>query len=464
MFDPLTLAQQKRLTAQHRKYSSIGQEVRQEGKIPHDVYIMTPGDLEEGLRRCKAWFGVIQSKGYLGRPNPNQPTAPVAPMQTAAGKNAQTSNRNAPQRSVGGKEQAPAAPTSDKPPFSFESPRPDGVPKYNERPGELTRDSLKLPQKKRKLNDTSASPVQTPPSKAVAAIATPPPPHPASPQMPFKCSAPNCSSSKQGFPTAEALHHHTETAHREEDPENPLEFCLESMRHCLGLDKNGKLNQNKPATSQPMKQSSSAQGRTPGKMEGGTPMSRIATGNRSNLGAPRTPQESGTVKSTGSDATPGKGSRIKSTASAAAGIEPLTPPPDLWSGVGMSPAELASHFPTAAEIQSTLSLTSLTPASTLSSNKSEKNSPKPGNEVTESGPLDVSISASDWMPNTFFADTEPGLDINAMFATDDFLDMDWDVVFPKEKPAVGKDGKPIKQKRATVDEPAFNFDLFEGRM
>lgn len=401
-------------------------------------------------------------------------TTPVQPPQMDS---RQIVQKQPTQRNNHPRDQAPAAPTSDKPPFSFESPQPrgDGVPKYNERPNELTRDNLKLPANKRlKKNDATASPVNTPP-KLPTVAATPPGPKLASPPMPrveplLSCPEPACA--KKTFSTAEALQSHTEEFHREKDPEDPLAYCLENVRRGLGLDNSGKLankdsnaKMERSISSQAMKQSASSQGRTPVKVETGTPMSRTATNNASNLGLPRTPQDMATSKSSGPDVTPGKTPGGKGNTSAPPSKEPLTPPPDLWSGVGMSPAELAKCFPSMEKLSATISqysLVGLTPASTLSSNKSEKNSPKP--EPEETLPSDMDVPASSWMPNSFFADTTRDMDVDGMFQNDDIMAFSWDQLFPKEEPQKDKNGKVIRKKKGTVDSPTFDTSLFSASL
>jgi hypothetical protein len=366
------------------------------------------------------------------------------------------------------RDQAPAAPTTDRPPanpFTASSPRPDGVPKYNDNAYQLTPDKLNLPAtKRRKGNQTPVTSDAA--AKAVAATAASPP-KPASPQATreentFKCPVSGCVPGRKGFPDLDALNRHKEEDHREKDPEDPLSFCLGEVRKALGLDEKGKMKERSPnmergGSSQAMKFSASSQGRTPNiKAESSTPMSRVATNNQAATGAPPTPHGSDGKAGT---PRPGLGKVLGGNASK----EPLTPPPDLWAGTGLTPAELSAIFPTMEDLQSSLSVSSLTPASTLSSSKSEKNSPKTGEQVNaDTGP---EIRASDWLPASFFADTTQDVDVDGMFGDDDLLEMDWEAVFPSEAtPEKEKGNRGVKRRFGTVDDPIFDEMLFSGQV
>ena len=277
-----------------------------------------------------------------------------------------------------------------------------------------------------------------------------------SPQIPkvevvFRCPAHNCEFSKKGFATADALARHAEEVHREKDPEDPLAYMLDQAKLVTGLDSQGKVitkskasGMEKSVSSQPMNHSLSVQS--------GTPMSRLSTSQPGSVGGMRTPQGTPSTKlgSLDEKSTPQRTSQTRLEVIQQSSKEPLTPP-DLWGDVGISPAELSNSFPSLSEIQGCPSLSSLTPESTSSSNKSEKNSPK-ASDIGENDGLEInmdfemppSISREVW-------DTQ----YDSFFVNDDIFTSDWETAFQSDPVIAGNKGG--KRNRLSADDN-FPFD------
>lgn len=355
---------------------------------------------------------------------------------------------------------APAAPTSDKPPFPLGPQSPHGIPSVYGPPN-LTADQLVLPQNKRRKSNHPPSAGSTPlpahePSMAKSSPLAPKLPSPevqraVVPQISFKCGASNCFASQKGFVTQAELEQHNAQEHEPKDPviEDPAEFALESMRIALGLDENGKSKPLKETLEAPrMKTSLSAQSEKAIKQEAATPMARAST----TAGPPpasnllRTPQAMTGAKTPASDSRStvqeGKGKSEK-------GITPsptaTTPPPfDPWAGSYVSADTITSAWSSLAGMQS-LSFTKiqmgLTPSSTLSSSndKSEKNSPR-ASDISENDAVKINIDVGNeekdsWIPGEWFEDSLYG-DIESLNVGHDNTfgqpnlrgdDMDWDI-------------------------------------
>ena len=370
---------------------------------------------------------------------------------------------------------APAAPTSDKPPFSFGGLSPlsaDGVPiLYG--PNQLTQDKLSLPpNKRRKIQNQSGSSVSSPAQAHGTPATTTTSPKVAktssprvqrsnvAPPLAFKCTESSCAFAVKGFATMDDLNKHTADKHPVVEPpiEDPLEWALEGVRMGLGIGldmnasndgtaKSKELVKNKEMESErnalasvAMKKSASMQGLTPMRMEGGTPMSRMASqaGYQGNLVVPRTPQQSNnSVKTPPSDAkqSSSKPGQAELNKVGSASTEPSTPPNNPWKDTPISPSELSSLFPSPFDLQG-LSLGSLTPASTLSSSKSAPNSPRLS-DIDEGDMLNIRIEAGSWagaqLPAEFLGETThaPIPDDVWDIMTDPLLDMPWEDAFGK---------------------------------
>ncbi|MCJ1248553.1 hypothetical protein MMC30_005771 [Trapelia coarctata] len=452
-----------------------------------DRFTMSLADLQEAYNKIMTCARMMiafykfkqQATGKPQQPSPVESSVGAANVATGTPKAApETQTRQAPalQRNHSNREnRAPAAPTSDKPPFSFGALSPpqsgDGVPiMYG--PNQLTQEKLSLPpNKRRKVQNQPGSSVSTPAQAhgTPATTASPKVTKTSSPREQrsnvapaptFKCPESSCEFAGKGFATMEDLNKHTTDKHPVVEPpiEDPLEWALEGIRMGLGLglsmdaskDTTAKTNglakhmemesERSALASVAMKKSASMQGLTPMRMEGGTPMSRMASqaGYQSNLGVPRTPQQTNnSVKTPASDnkqstskSGPGESKKVGSTPK-----EPSTPPNNLWKDASVSPSDLSSFFPSPHDLQG-LSLGILTPASTLSNSKSTTNSPKES-DIGEGDMLDIRIESDTWRPAAWGPDPfvessgKPLLDDEWGDLTDPLLDLSWEDAFEK---------------------------------
>lgn len=351
----------------------------------------------------------------------------------------------------------PAAPTSPQPPFSFGAQSPQGLAKYPDKPNGLTQDKLNLPQtKRRKANPVPSAasppvPLQGQISSKTPQVvkntaqgtrpATPPP-------IVIKCSIPNCDASPQGFATQAELDRHTSEAHEPKEPpiEDPLQWACEQMRLGLGLDENGKaapqkveVTTEKEVHEAPkVKASTSAQGQSAVKQETSTPMTRVhtQTGPSPASNLLKTPQASANVKTPASEvkssSKEGKSGELKSSIATIKKEPSMSPDP--WARSLVSPAVITQGWSGLSELQSLGSWTkienTLTPASTLSGGKSDKNSPRVS-DISENDAVKINLAVDndkDWLPSEWFED---GLydDLEALNMDQDMLGMDWETAF-----------------------------------
>lgn len=276
--------------------------------------------------------------------------APPAPMSTA--EPARKPSNKRPSR-----DQPPPAPTEDKK-FPFNS-QGGGIPQYA--PNAVSYNgNLTLPAKKRKVGDPG-TPVPSPPTHSPKPKDKSPRAAPVEKQ--FRCKQTGCQNSKTTFATKEELQKHLDTAHEEQPPADPLQFCLLNMRIAWNLDDQGKIKTGSTKMEKAAsKQSPTSQAKALG--PGGVSMSRTATGANSN--APRTPQSMSTAGGNSKPATPAMQAGklpIKQTQA------PPTPPQDLWASCSISAHDIAGVLP--APVPSD-SLASLTPDSKTSPEGVEK--------------------------------------------------------------------------------------------
>lgn len=352
---------------------------------------------------------------------------------------------------------APAAPTSEQPPFPFGTQSPQGLAKYPDRPNGLTQDKLSLPVAKKRKNNPPQSAASTPvpahgtlPSKLPQVIKNvaqgAPPANP--PSVTLKCPVPNCQTAPKGFAAQADLDKHNSEVHEPKEPriDDPLPWALEQMRVGLNLDDNGlSISQNpgvkveKGVVEAPkMKASASAQGQSVPKQETSTPMTRVPTQTgpspASNL--LKTPQASANIKTPASEvkfsSKEGKSTELRPSATSSK--EVLSASPDPWAGSLVSSAAITEAWSGLLDIQpagpwSTIQ-NSLTPSSTLSSSKSERNSPRVS-DISENDVVKINLSVnddSDWMHSDWFEDGLFG-DMESLTVNQDFLTMDWDSSF-----------------------------------
>ena len=175
---------------------------------------------------------------------------------------------------------APAAPTSAQSPFSF-NPSPDKTGYIGDHP--VTKDTLYIPEKKKRKPNGSTAPSPSLPIKK-----SPPAPKKktdaakskAAPPV-LRCPVKGCVTTS--FADAAALQTHQADNHTSVPIADPLAFSLGRMRNALGLDEQGQMKGKQPdAVSKPetpaMKASSSTQGSTVAKPEpSSAAMSRVVS-------------------------------------------------------------------------------------------------------------------------------------------------------------------------------------------
>lgn len=463
-----------------------------------DEFTMTAQELDVSIVRLKQSFSNVlkhykgpstmaKPQQQMGNTLPNAVNSPnLVPKSRAREPDSQPRQavRQTPmQRMHSSREnRAPAAPTSDKAPFSFsaQSPPPDGVPQaYG--PTQLTQDRLVIPPpKKRKVQSQGAGPAgssaqqnaaQSVTSPQIQKVSSPRGSKPGSTSNAIKCSVPFCEVQDRGFNTVEDLARHTKENHQAVEPEidDPLEWALEGVRIGLGINADGKINDVKQqkeesSVSAPpvLKQSGSSQGQSIAKLDVGTPMIRNPTqaGSHNILSLSRTLQPGG-----GSAKMPVLESRVavpKSTRVDAADAvstakDPITPPHDEWDDITISPGQLAAYFPRAIDLQGGVDLLTLTPESTSPSAGSDNNSPQKS-DIDEYDELQIKLEADSWIPATFFYDCAfPRVDIPTVDT--DILGIGWESTFGPvqiEESKVGGD----KRANAVAASNSFDASLF----
>lgn len=351
---------------------------------------------------------------------------------------------------------APAAPTSPQPPFPFGAQSPQGLAKYPDKPNGLTQDKLSLPPqtKRRKANPApGAGSLPVPPPGLISSktpqVAKAQGTQPATPPtILVKCSIANCQANPQGFTSQADLDKHTAEAHEPKEPpiEDPLQWACEQMRLGLGLDENGKstlqtveVKGEKEFHEAPrMKASTSTQGQSIVKQETSTPMTRVPTQTgpspASNL--LKTPQASANVKTPASDVRSSlkEGKSTEPKPSADTVTKERSSSPDPWTTSLVSPAVITQAWSGLSDLQSLGSWTNientLTPPSTLSSGKSDKNSPRVS-DISENDAVKINLAVGngqDWLPSEWFEDGLYG-DMEALNMEPDMLAMDWETAF-----------------------------------
>ena len=413
------------------------------------------------------------------QPQPPQPPQPAAQPQQARPQQPQQQQQQAkpqaqpqPQKSHRHRDQEPPAPTSDKPPFSLfppvQQPPPHGVPTYASTANDLTADKLQFPaHKRRKVNNSQTG--QNTPVSAAASVASPSPkvntqptptPKPVEVPRPFKCKVSDCESATLGFTTVEALSKHEEESHQDQDPEDPLGFALAALCEVLGLDENGKMppkeiekaprmEKSVSAQSMPMKPSLSNQG--------GTPMSRAPTSQRSH--------GDGAAGGKSLQAPNAKGSNLKPTQASTDSPAAMfgSGPPSPWVGDADSP-NLALAFPSIKEIDAAFNRPELTPASTVTeATKSEKSTPKSALEGSADWwKLPEELPEAAWVTDDWLGGaSDSGFGVQE-WAEDDILSLEWDMAIAKEdNPIVEKyvNGRKVRGPKYTVEHPRFDPKL-----
>lgn len=343
---------------------------------------------------------------------------------------------------------APAAPTSPQPPFTFGAQSPQGLAKYPDKPNGLTQDKLSLPStKRRKGNQVTTVTATSAPAPGISKSAqankgTIIDAQLAVPASRIKCPLPNCQSSGKGFGTQLELDAHTSEFHGPKDPliEDPLQWTLQQARLGVGLDETGK---SMPRPEQDMvetpkiKASESEPSQQLNKQESSTLMARVQIG-RSPVFHLKTPQASVGIKTPSSEAKSSDmdGKIIEPHTSEKTSQKSLTSSPDPWASSHIPPAVINHSWPGLPDVSFigpwTTIQNALTPASTQSSGKSEKNSPRIS-DISEHDTVKISLIVEDdreWA--SIFEDQIYG-DMKALNQDRDQLGMDWETAFGIEE-------------------------------
>ena len=225
---------------------------------PNGYYAVTQQQLQEMERSVATYmsdFKNMQLRMQVQKGAANSGQQPAAPTVVQATPSQQGHTRKP------SNIKAPPAPTDEKK-FDWAAQSP-GVPKYADEQPVLTRDGLKLPpQKKRKPNQTPSqvtTPAAPPGGTPVPAGASPAIGSGKTQQSPeqvrrnaeqakaaadreaelkkFRCKDIACEHSLRGFDTEAQLNEHDMAEHQE--PENALEFFLNSATKALEVDDQG---------------------------------------------------------------------------------------------------------------------------------------------------------------------------------------------------------------------------------
>ena len=177
------------------------------------------------------------------------PAQPVAPAQTDQAREQLQSSA----RSDGKSNVPPQAPTTEKPPMTFERPgsqtSPHGTPRmYGNNNFDASKINIPEKRKRRQGSMTEEAKI-TPNLQQARPVETgtikPPAPELLPAPLPFKCPIPGCEYELFGFATPEEADKHAEDAHNYDG--DGLEWCLSMLRGALDLDKSG---QPKPKVAQ----------------------------------------------------------------------------------------------------------------------------------------------------------------------------------------------------------------------
>lgn len=340
---------------------------------------------------------------------------------------------------------APAAPTSPQPPFTFGAQSPQGLAKYPDKPNGLTQDKLSLPSTKRRKGNqvtaTTATPAPGIPKSAQANKITILDAQPAALASRIKCPLPNCQSSLKEFGTQIELDAHASEVHgpKEAPIEEPLQWTLQQARLGVGLDETGK---SMPRPEQEVlgtpkiKASESEPAQQLIKQESSTLMARAQTG-RSPVFHLKTPQASVGIKTPSPEAKSSDmdGKITEPHTSEKTFQKSLTSSPDPWATSHIPPAVINNSWPGLPDVSFigpwTTIQNALTPTSTQSSGKSEKNSPRIS-DISEHDAVKINLFVDDSEWANMFEDQIYG-DVEALNEDKDQLGMDWESAFGLEE-------------------------------
>lgn len=471
---------------------------------PIDQLTITPEELDKCIKELTKYFHFIMSKVVLQRPavppgqivnqqtsrqppseTKSQATPEIAPSLSAANlqeheKLMEVARQASVQKnhSSHGGNRAPAAPTSPQPPFKlFGAQSPQGVPaKYATRPNELTQDRLTLPpNKKRKSNQANGATSTSAQAHGMIAIkspsqgakvVTPNIQQTATASTSIKCPVTNCQVRVTGLTSQTELDKHVLEVHESKGSpvEDPLQWTFEQMRYGLGLDENNKSKlqkaENKIATetSEAPRMKKSVSMHDPMKPESATPMARAPAQNRpspaSNL--LKTPQALTNAKTPLSEAKsilkdPNiVNSKLLNNSAKEAGASP-----DPWAGSLVAPNVINAAWSSLSDLQCMDSWSSihntLTPASTLSSSKSEKNSPRVS-DISENDAVKINLIVDDeWTPAEWAEDELHG-DMKSLTVAHDIHSMNWETAFGHDEIESVDNGLTVKTAQGRIDD------------
>lgn len=340
---------------------------------------------------------------------------------------------------------APAAPTSPQPPFTFGAQSPQGLAKYPDKPNGLTQDKLSLPSTKRRKGNqvTATTPTPAPgiPKSAQANKITILDAQPAALASRIKCPLPNCQSSLKEFGTQIELDAHASEVHGPKEPpiEDPLQWTLQQARLGVGLDETGK-SMSRPEQevlgTPKIKASESEPAQHLNKQESSTLMARAQTG-RSPVFHLKTPQASVGIKTPSPEAKSSDmdGKITEPHTSEKTFQKSLTSSPDPWATSHIPPAVINNSWPGLPNVSFigpwTTIQNALTPTSTQSSGKSEKDSPRIS-DISEHDAVKINLFVDDSEWANMFEDQIYG-DVEALNEDKDQLGMDWESAFGLEE-------------------------------
>lgn len=351
---------------------------------------------------------------------------------------------------------APAAPTSPQPPFAFGAQSPQGLAKYPDKPNGLTQDKLSLPStKRRKGNQVTTVTATSAPAPGISKPAqanksTIIDTQLAVPASGIKCPLSNCQSSEKEFVTQIELDAHASEVHGPKEPpiEDPLQWTLQQARLGVGLDETGKSiprPEQNVLGSPKIKASESEPAQQLNKPENSTLMAKGQIG-RSPVFHLKTPQASVGIKTPSSEAKSSdmEGKTAEPQTSEKTFQTSLTSSPDPWASSHIPPAVINHSWPGLPDVSFigpwTTIQNALTPTSTQSSGKSEKNSPRIS-DISEHDTVKISLIVEDDSEWANIFEDQIYCDMEALNEDRDQLGMDWETAFGLEELAGSREIK-----------------------
>lgn len=351
---------------------------------------------------------------------------------------------------------APAAPTSPQPPFTFGAQSPQGLAKYPDKPNGLTQDKLSLPSTKRRKGNQMTTVTAT--SAPAPGISKPAQANKSTiidtqlavPASGIKCPLSNCESSEKEFVTQIELDAHASEVHGPKEPpiEDPLQWTLQQARLGVGLDETGKSiprPEQDILGSPKIKASEAEPAQQLNKQENSTLMAKGQIG-RSPVFHLKTPQASVGIKTPSSEAKSSDmdGKIAEPQTSEKTFQTSLASSPDPWASSHIPPGVINHSWPGLPDVSFigpwTTIQNALTPTSTQSSGKSEKNSPRIS-DISEHDTVKISLIVEDDSEWANIFEDQIYCDMEALNEERDQLGMDWETAFGLEELAGSREIK-----------------------